>query len=195
MTELWDKQPKESSLRYFAFCRYRDMGPLDRSLAKVAKELEPIKTKSKLGQLQEWSAKDNWVARVTAWDVEQDKLQRIEHQKALKAMAKKHVDIALTIQGKAAKRLKQLNPDILPDDLSPMDALRFMEMAIKLERQTLGEPDQIIQHTGEIKTEVTSGLSEQILSDPEAADLACKLYERLRMGKSNTSGAGVAGKP
>lgn len=193
--QVWDRQPGETGLSYAAFCRYRDMGPFERSLSKLAKELAPAKTKPKLNQLKEWSRQHNWVARAEAWDAEQERLSRKLHEKKLKEMVEKHLNIALTIQGKAASKLKQLNPDIDPDALSPMDALRYMESAIKLERMTLGEPDQIIKHEGEIKTEVSHELSNRILDDPEAARLACELFERLAMGESNASRVSDKSKP
>ena len=142
--EPWDKQPNESSARYFAFCKYRDMGVV-RSLAKVAKELAPVRTTSKLRQLQKWSAADNWVNRVESWDVEQDRLFRSEMQKAIKEAAKRQANEILFIQRKTLERLKDLNVN----ELSPEGAMKYLMDAIKLERQILGMPDKVvIESTG-----------------------------------------------
>lgn len=150
MTELWDRQPGESSKRYFAFCKYRDMGPQERSLAKVAKEIAPVKTSSKLRVLQDWSSKDNWVERVTAWDEEQDRIKREYMEKALKAQSRKYLDMALTVQGKAVKSFQHHNPDLEP--LKPLEAMRLLSEAVKLECLALGVPsDNIhIDHTGKV---------------------------------------------
>lgn len=145
----WDKQPDESSKRYFAFCLYRDMGANERSLRKVAEKLGGA-TKTRQRHLKDWSSEGKWVSRVEAWDVEQDRLTRAAHEKAIKAMAKRHVDISLLLQQKAVERLKQLNPALDTKDLKPADALKAIEIATKLERQTLGEPDAIIKHEGNL---------------------------------------------
>lgn len=191
----WDKQPDESSKRYYAFCLYRDMGANERSLSKVAKELAGANTgriKGRLKRVKEWSAQDKWVSRAEAWDVEQDRLTRQAHDKAIKAMAKRHVDISLLLQQKAVERLKELHPALDTKDLKPADALKAIEIATKLERQTLGEPDAIIKHEGEIKSG-DNELTEQILNDPEATELACKLFERIAVGKSDAGGSRKTG--
>lgn len=217
----WDRQPGiDTPKRYRAFCIFRDMG-VDRTLPKVAEILKNIapptrpakgkagkKNKGKVARatnlrhtgniprystLKEWSMKYNWVARCEAWDAEQERLTRIEQDKARREMVARHVNIALTLQKKAAERLKQINPELNPDDLTAEQTLKYMEAGVKLERLTRGEPDQVIKHEGELKTEVTHGISEQILNDPEAADLACKLFERLAVGKSDARRTGKAG--
>ena len=149
----WDKQLGESSKRYNAFCLYRDMGAQERSLSKVAKELagaNKIPKRSRITHLKEWSAEDKWVARCEAWDKEQDRIKRAYMEKALKSMARKHLDIAITLQGKALKRLQSINLDLDPDALTPMEAQRILNDALKLECLVLGRPTEILQHTGEL---------------------------------------------
>ncbi|VVB51250.1 Uncharacterised protein [uncultured archaeon] len=156
---------------------------MERSLSKVAEELAPAKTTPKLRQLKEWSSEDNWVSRVTAWDVEQDRLLRIEHQKAKKKMAKTHMDLAHLAEGRGAKKLHTINLDLNPEEMTVMEALKAIELGTKLERLTLGEPDTLIQHSESINTKTDCGNTEEILNDPETADLACKLFARICNGK------------
>lgn len=149
----WDKDPDESSKRYFAFCLYRDMGANERSLSKVAKELagaNKMPARSRLKHLKEWSSEGKWVSRVEAWDVEQDRLARIADEQAKKKMKKRKLDTALLIYSKTLKRIQLLNPELDPKDLKVSDALKGIEIASKLETQALGEPDQIIKHEGNL---------------------------------------------
>jgi hypothetical protein len=148
---LWERQDGETSLRYAAFCRYRDMGPEERSLAKVAKEMAPAKTRLKLGQLKDWSAWDKWQIRVRAWDDEQDRIKRAYMNKALKGQARKYLDIAITAQSKGVKSLQAYNPDLEP--MKPLESMRFINEAVKLECLALGVPSEIVnvQHSGEVK--------------------------------------------
>lgn len=63
------------------------------------------------------------------------------------------MDLGKILQAKGAIRLKQLNPEINPEDLSPMSALKYIETGVKIERQILGEPDQVIKHTGSLQVQ------------------------------------------
>src|SRR5438445_12291331 len=68
--DLWERQPAESSKAFAAFCRYRDLGPADRSTAKVAQKLGRSKT-----LIDRWSSRWSWVKRVEAWDAEQERIR------------------------------------------------------------------------------------------------------------------------
>jgi hypothetical protein len=169
---IWERLKGESNRCYYAFTLYRNMGPT-RSLAKVSEQMqnhkqeyskkpkkpEPAldqnrtKTVPKISTLKYWLAKYNWTSRAEAWDAEQDKIALLELQQAQKEAAKRHVDLGKILQAKGAIRLKQLNPEINPEDLSPMAALKYIETGVKIERQILGEPDQVVKHTGNIEVQ------------------------------------------
>lgn len=53
MPEIWERQPRESSKAYAAFCVYRDLGP-ERSLEKVRQNLDKPRSRKWLG---DWSVK------------------------------------------------------------------------------------------------------------------------------------------
>jgi hypothetical protein len=151
--KIWERIKGESSKRYYAFCLYRDMGAQERSLSKVAKELagaNKIPKRSRITHLKEWSAEDKWVARCKAWDTEQDWIKRAYMEKALKGMARKHLDIALTRQSIAVKKLQTINIDLDPEAISVTEAERMLDSAIKLERLVLGEPTEILKHSGDL---------------------------------------------
>src|SRR5665811_1945804 len=169
----WDKQLGESSKRYYAFCLYGDIGAKERSLSKVAEEINVGKKPSKVRQLQRWSTEGNWVARCEGWDTEQDRIKRAYMEKALKGMARKHLDIALTRQSIAVKKLQTINIDLDPEAISVTEAERMLDSAIKLERLVLGEPTEILKHSGDLTVRRFQFLEEM---DERELEDSCLLY-------------------
>jgi hypothetical protein len=85
MSNLWDKQDKETARSYAAFCDYRDMGT-GRSLRALHEQYSstfPTKPPTlKENTLFTWSTKNEWQRRVLAWDNEQTRLQTKEFELA-----------------------------------------------------------------------------------------------------------------
>lgn len=156
----WDKQPKESTKAYTAYCIYQNMG-LKRSLQKTAEKFYSKNT-SNLRQISTWSSKFNWVERVGTWEREQENIKQEAHREALEKMATRHARAATQLQRKALKRLK----DIQPEELNPKDTLNYITEAAKLERSARGAPDHKIEHSGEIKTHETE-LERMIAANPK----------------------------
>jgi hypothetical protein len=163
----WDKQPGESNKRYYAFCLYRDMGAQERSLSKVADEINVGKKPSKVRLLERWSIEGHWVKRCEGWDTEQDRKKRVYMDKALKAQARKYLDVAITAQGKGVKSLQAFNPDLEP--LKPLDAMKLITEAVKLECLALGVPSDIvnIQHSGDLTVRKFQFLEEMEIEEEE----------------------------
>jgi hypothetical protein len=59
----WDRQERESPKAWDAFKTYRDLGPRERSTARVAEELGKSET-----ICNRWSSMWNWVERAAAFD-------------------------------------------------------------------------------------------------------------------------------
>jgi len=59
----WDRQDREPPKAWDAFVTYRDLGPRERSTAKVGQELGKPK-----GLCDRWSSMWNWVERAAAFD-------------------------------------------------------------------------------------------------------------------------------
>lgn len=135
MGELWERQPGESSKAYAAFCVYRDLGP-ERSLEKARKNLGKTRVRR---CLEEWSAKYNWVVRAQAYDDYIERKKREEKERAILEMAERHAKIAVAFQQKVVERLRGLDPD----QLSPSDLAKWLDVATKLERMSRGEPTEI----------------------------------------------------
>jgi len=139
MEPIWERLPGESAKAYEAFCKYRDMPPGERSLREVARRLGKSET-----LISRWSSRYRWVERVQAWDDEVDRKAREAHLRTVKEMRERHARYAVALQMKALDRLKQMDPD----ELEPLEVLKFIVEAAKLERLARGEPDTIQEHTG-----------------------------------------------
>lgn len=133
--EPWERQESETAKAWEAFCIYRDMG-VDRSLRKVVQQLH-----KSLTQIGEWSSKYDWVKRVAAWDVEQDRLARIEQLKEIKKMRNRHAGIAKAMIVKAGRALNRI-PE---DEITPNDISRMIDVASKLERISRGDVGEVIE--------------------------------------------------
>jgi len=135
MSELWERQPGESTKAYAAFCVYRDLGT-ERSLEKAGQMLDKPRTRKWLG---EWSAKYKWVERAKAYDDYVEKLKRKEKEKAIKEMAERQARIAMAFQEKIIERLQSIDPA----ELTPTELARWFDVAAKIERLNRGEPTEI----------------------------------------------------
>lgn len=133
----WERQDGETPKQFEAFVVYRDLGE-ERSLAKVGRQL----CKSK-ALMDRWSSANNWVERAAAWDNEQDRILRQEQIKDIKKMRKRHADVASAMITAAAKGLKEIMKH--PEDMTPNDVSRLVDVASKLERLSRGDTSEVIE--------------------------------------------------
>lgn len=166
MPEIWERLPNESSKAYAAFCIYRDLGS-ERSLDGVRRKLEENGKKVSIKFLGRWSSKYNWVARAQAYDDYLERKKREEKEKAILEMAERHARIAVAFQQKIVERLRELDPD----QLSPSDLAKWLDVATKLERLSRGEPTEIG------KQEVTLPAIVEVIADEENTDTAAPRAE------------------
>jgi len=172
--DAWEKLPKETSRGYEAFCAYRDQGPA-RSLSRTVPILYPdlhltnTKPNTKRGRLSEWSRGFNWVARCTEFDVFTEKKERIENEKAIKAMSKRHANEALMLQQKAIDRIKLIGLDN-EKELTPRESLEFLREAVKIERLSRGVPEQHVEVSGALALSHSAKWVDDIPEDNEIKD-------------------------
>lgn len=133
--EPWERQPGETPRAYEAFTKYRDLGP-GRSIAKAAR----LEGKAKV-TWERWSRVNNWVERVAAWDIEQDRISRQAQLDDIKKMRKRHADLASAMLVKAAQALKR----IPADEIKPSDISRMVDTASKLERISRGDVGEVVE--------------------------------------------------
>lgn len=138
MADIWERQPGESSKAYAAFCVYRDLGP-QRSLDGARRTFERGGKRISVKFLGRWSSRYNWVARCEVYDDYIERRKREEREKDILEMAERHARIAVAFQEKVAERLQQLNPA----ELEPRDLSKWLDVAVKVERLSRGEPTEI----------------------------------------------------
>jgi hypothetical protein len=142
MAEPWERLRFESSKAYAAFCAYRDLGP-DRSIVKAA---EGTESSPKVRQFKKWSSRNRWVSRAEAYDDEMDRQLRARNEKARKEMADRHAKMAVLGQGTVLDAFRRIKAE----DLTPSQAVRWLETLVKIERLSRGEPTEIqkSEHAG-----------------------------------------------
>jgi hypothetical protein len=177
VAQPWERLVKESAPAFAAFVRYRDMGP-DRSLARVARELGKSTT-----IVERWSARDHWVARVAAWEVEQDRLWREQQVASRREVGRRQLRIANAMQAQLVQALSRL--DI--STLSARDLGYWLEISTKVQRQAIGLGEHVA-HTGadggpielarlspdEARArlqEVSAEIARRLAADPDAVPL------------------------
>jgi hypothetical protein len=142
----WDRLTGESSKAYKHFCLYRDMGP-GRSLSRMARVPECTSVRR---QLNRWSSRWRWVERCQSYDDHLQLQDRLRHEKERKDMLTRHGKIAVLGQNLVVKGIEKLLADVEQGkrDLSASDASRLLDVAVKIERLSRGEPTEISELGG-----------------------------------------------
>lgn len=158
--EVWDQQIGESTSQFLKFCAYRDMvyetpnekdqkdGKLPRLILTSRRSLRKLADQLKLTnkkQLEDLSAKFNWVSRCEAYDTHMERLNRKRNEDAIIQMHEIHADVAQQLITKSTNRLLSL-PD---EEFSATDLIRMFESGVKIERLSRGEATSNAKITGE----------------------------------------------
>lgn len=138
--EPWARQPRESEKQYVAFQAFLNQEP-PRSIERLAKELG----KNGPGHLYQWSSANKWMDRVIHYDgyIRRSQDQALMAQR--KEMNERHANLAKAMSAKVAQRIQTLQPE----ELSPGELGRWMQVLSMVERLALGEgslvPDTNVQ--------------------------------------------------
>ena len=128
--DAWEQQRGETQRQFAVFREYRDMHPLERSLARVGEKLG-----CSTSYLERLSSQFQWVSRSTEWDREQDRSRRTRLQGELDEMHARHAAIAETALSKLTDRLQNLDYK----ELKPSQLAGLLEVAVRVERLARGE--------------------------------------------------------
>src|SRR5437773_8905420 len=154
----------------------------DRSLRKMAKD---GKCGAQVGQLERWSSRWRWVERCQKYDdhlLHQDRLCR---EKARKDMATRHAKIAVLGQNLVVKGIEKLVADVEQGkrDLTASDASRLLDVAVKIERLSRGEPTEISELGGSDERPIRVNLEDRARQAVETALGITDRSEERRVGK------------
>ena len=183
MAEIWERQKDESNKAYHIFCIYRNLGP-DRSLEKTREILG--KSAGYTRWMQTWSSQYDWVTRAQAYDDYIERKMRKKNEKEILEMAERHVKVAKAFLLIIAQALQQIDPA----QLSPSDMAKWLDVATKLERLSRGVPTEIGKQEvqGQVTKRYEYDITQKIISDPEAVQLAEQLLRRAAYSDAGASG-------
>jgi hypothetical protein len=142
----WERVTGESSKAYKHFCLYRDMG-----LTRSIRQMPSVSgCTSVVRQLCRWSSRWRWAERCQSYDDHLQLQDRLRHEKERKDMLTRHGKIAVLGQNLVVKGIEKLLADVEQGkrDLSASDASRLLDVSVKIERLSRGEPTEISELGG-----------------------------------------------
>lgn len=170
----WLRQKGETRKAYAAFRCYRDMGE-GRSIWNVCKELD-----KSYHTISRWCQRWDWVDRASAFDAEEDFKLIVMMRQQRKDMRVNDAKIARAVKDTVMEAMK----NIKPEDLTPAQCMKWLEVGVKVERLALGESTENIAEANSFNplaaAEEQSQLEQAIDRNPELASQAAKLLESLR---------------
>jgi len=159
----WEKQRGESAKAFAAFQIYRDLGSR-RSHIKVEEALKETRAAGP-AMVRDWSTRWSWVERVDAYDREQDRKARLDHDQALSDARRTQAMAGTLALGAGLRRLRgDDSTEVQPLDLNELDArdvARLMETGAKLQLSGLGAAPDLrgkVMVSGEAVYELTRAL-------------------------------------
>lgn len=136
--EAWEILADEPTRAYECFSVWRDLGP-NRNRKDAADRLGVS-----VSTLREMAARHGWEDRARAYDLDNDRKNRVKLESERLAMRLRHAGTAVFLQKKVAERLALMDPM----EMTPKDAVYALDLASKLERISRGEADTKIELTG-----------------------------------------------
>ena len=126
---MWEKQPREGSKAYEAFCIYRDMGA-GRTQKAVAKILQKSYT-----IIHRWKVEWNWEERATAYDNEIAEAAIKKASSEYEKMLESQIKIGKMLQTKAANAVLKMNFEEATAKHLPA-LLEMINSGVKIERSS-----------------------------------------------------------
>lgn len=121
----WERIEGESAKAYAAFCQYRNMPTLERSIRGLAEHLH--RNPSQLGQ---WSSGHGWVARAEAYDEHIEQVALKAQDARVAEMAVLRADFAIDTMTMVLKRIRgDEEGKIAPLDVGKLNARDIAALA------------------------------------------------------------------
>ena len=190
---LWERQSGETPKAFAAFCLYRDIPPLDRSVRAAVESFRKQGGKTTERNWETWASRYNWRERGLASDSNLASRRRERMEKELDRAKDDAAVLIRAILAKVAERIQGMDAEDLAAGQIPA-ALRTL---IELELKVLGYEDRVAltgKDGGPVKTEITGKdggpVKTQHIFQPtqEVWDQVLRKraeYERLRDGDTN----------
>lgn len=191
--EPWEKRFKETGKSFIGFCVYRNLDPNERSLVRASELLADQqpgrKASSILIQIKDWSRRNDWPARVDAYDLHRDRKLREARESAADRNARLESQVATGVIHRISQR-------ILGDAANGIDAVsieevgfgelvlayrRLVEIRRVSDGQSMSIPGKVLAAREEESLAALPMLDISKLTDEEL-DLLIALHEKGRPG-------------
>lgn len=148
----WERLDGETGAAFDGFLTYRELG-YQRTLRKAAmahyeipsSEFDPQGTHNgKLRTMERWSSQNQWVRRCEEYDAHVQRIADAEDLHTITEMRSRHAITARIAQTKVLEFLRSMDPK----KMTMSQAMQAYEIAVRIERTSLGAPDQVFQLTG-----------------------------------------------
>lgn len=136
--DLWDRQPAETTYRYGQFVTYRDLGR-GRTLRKAAETLTRHP-----GYVRQVAVAYRWSERAEAFDRHRDELDEATWLEERRRAAQNDGRLLGAAASRIAARLQTLRPE----DLTPGDLVRLLDVTMRHRRALYGDPGVTVAVTG-----------------------------------------------
>lgn len=134
----WERQqPRETELQYSRFLVYRDLGPESDRLRQALEVLNSTGDKLTYQTIKDYSSAFRWSARAAAWDRYQMAADRARMVRRRRQAIDDQCKAAQKLRLKALEALQGVDPQ----DLSPADIVRFVELSYKMEHSIYADVD------------------------------------------------------
>lgn len=123
-TDPWDRNDTDTDKSFEAFVVYRDLGPA-RTYTEVSRKLHKVPS-----LIKRWSYQHDWRKRVKAYDA--DKARDWDEMARATAwtVAERHAQLARALTTRGLQALQNIDPATL----SPSDLARWIDLAVRIER-------------------------------------------------------------
>lgn len=158
----WDRIPSESIAQFKLFCKFLEMGRT-RSCRKIADLCGRNNS-----HIYKMSSQFSWLNRANDYDMMKDEEMRVKLDSEILQSRVRQQALGGEMQKLAEKGLEMLNE--IPEDLSPQDISRLIDVGTKIENLALGKSTEISESN--VKSEVKVSVEE---IDPEIAKEIGKL--------------------
>lgn len=148
---IYERQPEETDLEWYIWCKYRDHYPLRMPSWKELAEKCDCSVATCVKASQKWSFK----VRLQAWARMTDDEMLEDRVHAIKEMNQRQLQMAKELQGKIQQAIGYLDPALL----KPNELVNLFKMVTELERKIVtAMPERVettVQEAGQKQRQVT----------------------------------------
>lgn len=155
---FFERQPGESARAFSAFCAYRDLHPIERSVETVAADLNV--------EVAPWAREHAWASRARSWDDYKDKKGRAAELRALGKMKEEEIELVEYMHILATDQIEKIVLKALSakDEILEHNELRLLiAETVKLKKLLSNEPTEIVENRAKDEFDLSRLDTEELL--------------------------------